>query len=417
MGDGWRYIFGLFLVRTIIGTQSLWGMISPYAISYFYDIDQMISPDVLASVIPISYTVEAVALVFSASLYKLIGVRYLLLLSVICISGSFFIASFMENVWAFVIIFGGLGGIASGFTMMVIVIPGWKFFPEYKNSIFCLSGFFYSVGQLYGLAISWSINPNDFVPEKIGNIHYFNAEINDNFISTLRVFSGIFLVLGVIGVLLIKDPEIDSIPEVPHAHNNSEGIIKTKEFWAIFCLFFCGIIYRIFFLSEYKRLELDNFRDQELTAIGSIGAITEAISQLIIGRLYDKFDVFVISEIFAFIVFLSSATIFYSTWNVFVYGFSFAMFSFSSVYIFSGVSAVVHKVFHRNYKTAFSLVSLGFVCAAIATILIENFLLQEIGLQKLLIVFSGLNLLVFALYFSIGCLAKPDEKTESLLDN
>ena len=261
------------------------------------------------------------------------------------------------------------------------------------------------------------INPSDLKPEKQGDIFYYSESINENFINCFIISSLVFLIIGILGVLLIKDPEIHSeASEDNPEHNYTKKIIKTAEFWLISLVFCFGFLYRIFFISEYKRIGLETFGDLDLSLIGIIGAISEAGGQLFIGYLYDKYDQFALSKIISSIIFINSATMYIASYNIISYGIYYSILAASTVYIFNAISSLVNLFFPYDFKKGFSLVSLGFIASSIVSIGIENFLLSKIGLTAIFMVFSIINLIVLGLYFRLGYLLLDNRgQKESLL--
>lgn len=309
MWDGFKYLTGLFLIRSIIGTQSFWGIISPYAISYFYGLDNNLSPEFLSSVIPYSYSIEGLSVVISSTVQKAIGTKYTLLISVLFICGSFFISSFITNPYLFAIVYGGMSGAASGLTMVVIVWPGWKYFPNKKNLVMAVSGIGYSGGYLWGLLMAYIINPSDIRPQEINGIYVFPPEISTNFVASFKLFPALFLVIGIAGLWLLKDPESIDVNSNAHSQSTALNIISTVDFWIISSIFFFGMQFRLFLISDYKIIGLGYFRDQELSAVGSFGSIAECVSTVFIGFAFDNYDPVFLSKILSIVILLCSSTL------------------------------------------------------------------------------------------------------------
>lgn len=421
MKDSHLYIIGLCLFRSVIGTQNFWGMLSPYATSYFYEINSKMTGEIMSLVIPISYTVEAIVVVFSAYVDHKIGTKMTLVLAAIMLSSSFFIPTFIRDPYWFAILFGILNGSASGLTLMTSVWPGWKHFPDNKGLIMGLNGIFYTSGSIYGFIMSYMINPNDVKPILKNDIYYFNEQINSDFIFNFRIFSGVFLVLGLIGAFLIKNPKsssTDTSQQPVESEESTSRVFKTPAFWVLSSIFFFGIFYRIFFLSEYKRLALCFFSDQELTIVGFIGTITEIIAQITIGLSFDKYDGLNVSKFFASLVLINCLTFYFTTGNVLAYAFAYSLLTFSTVYIFNSIATLVNLFFPKDHKIGFSLVSSGFVGSSIACIVLENFLIRYMDLEIILGFFSIVNMCTLALFFLAGFLYRKSTLLEKkLLDD
>ncbi|OMJ87340.1 hypothetical protein SteCoe_10935 [Stentor coeruleus] len=420
MKDSHKYLIGLFLFRSIIGTQNFWGMLSPYATSYFYEINSKVTGEIMSLVIPISYTTEAIVVVFSAYVDHKIGTKMTLVLAAILLSSSFFIPSFIRDPYWFVILFGITNGAASGLTLMPSVWPGWEHFPNNKGLIMGLNGIFYTSGSIYGFIMSYIINPNDFKPVLKNDIYYFDEKINSDFIFVIRLFSGVFLIIGLIGAFLINHPKSSSTitsqqPKEPE--ESASRVIKTSAFWIISLIFFFGIFYRIFFLSEYKRLALSFFSDQELTIVGFIGTITEIIAQTIIGICYDKYDGLIVSKIFSSLVLINCLTYYFTTENIIAYTFAYSLLTFSTVYIFNSIATLVNHFFPKDHKIGFSLVSSGFVASSIACIILEKFLIVYMSFESILEFFSIVNTATLGLFFMIGFLYQRSSLEKKLLDD
>jgi MFS family permease len=412
MEDSLKYLIGLFLIRCIIGTKNTWGTISPYAISYFHSLDNTFSLTILSSVVGFAYVSEGLILLASSTIQKAIGTRFVLLIAIVCVSCAFLLSSFTTNPIVFVIVYSGLHGAGSGLTFMVIVWPGWKYFPDRKNLVFSISSIAYSLGLLWGLFISYMINPDNTKPQESNGVFVYPSEINDNFIMTLRIFSGICFAIGIVGVLVLKDPEADEIKIT--AETNLLDIVSKLNFWMITSIYFFGFQFRIFIVTSYQTLVLDKYSNQELSFIGSFAAVSQCFGNLTLGLAYDNFDQIIVSAIFSGLLLILSVGLYLFMMNIIIYGIYINLCWLVTVYISFSAVNLVNKVFPGSYKMGFSFVSFGYLLAGVFSIVIENFVLDHLNSIGVTVLFCTINGFALVLHFIISPRLPKYEKYNEL---
>ena len=220
-----------------------------------------------------------------------------------------FIASYITNLAAMILMYGFLFGIGVGITVIFIkytspLIVSWSHFPSHKGRIsgIIISGFGFG-SAIFNIVSTMIINPDNEKPdEKYHGVKYFKASIADEFPSMLRWLSLIYLILSVIGILLLSSPapkykiyENETENEfIVEAHSEEECPsvqkgMQTKEFWLLFCMALCTVTPGLYVISSYKTFGSKEINDDEfLAVVGSVSSGFSGTFRYVWGQLMDK---------------------------------------------------------------------------------------------------------------------------------
>jgi MFS family permease len=193
----------------VLGTFYLWGGISVYCASYLRSYDSSITISLVKMVFPFMNVAINAMLSFGVKLADKIGHRLLLLLGVLMISLSVFICSFLTSFIAFLCVYAIMVGFSSGLMYMVPVVCGWKYFPEHKGRVsgMIVAGYGFGSFMFNFIAIAL-VNPDNITPGiKIDGAKYFVESVYSNVPFMFRILSLCYLILGLIGVFLVRMPD------------------------------------------------------------------------------------------------------------------------------------------------------------------------------------------------------------------
>lgn len=171
------------------------------------------------------------------------------------------------------------------------MIVCWSHFPQYKGRItgIILTGFGFSPA-IFNIIITQLVNPdNKQASVKIGDEFYFDEDVSNNLMPSLRILAFIYLVLLLISLFLIDNSKISTSNDQGEMGSLSMSqIIRTKNFWLMCMMAFCSICSGFYIVGNYKifgQYYIQN--DKFLAAIGSAGSITDGSLRFFWGVLLD----------------------------------------------------------------------------------------------------------------------------------
>ena len=235
-------------------------------------------------------------LVLAEVLFKRIGARATTFIAGTVFCSGFLISSYITDPYVFIVVFGVMLGLGEGMTLMTPVWSVWKYFPHSKGKATGAVLFGYGFGpSIFGLAFTFLANPNnDSATLRVTNgatsYYLFDHNVADNIPRTLRYFALILGSLYFISMLLISEPNTETItgsiasigpvrsgvPQCP----NLKTAFGTLVFWQLFAAMSLGLFYGVYMLTVYKafgqKYESD---DYYLSILGAVGIVFNAMGR------------------------------------------------------------------------------------------------------------------------------------------
>lgn len=215
---GYLTIIGGFLIHLVLGSFYLWGVINVYVTSY-YRLHSDSSLEIKMTSSLFSFMSLSISLTFFFSLLTIRSFqpRVIVTLEMILISATILISSLMSNFWLFMIFYGIIFGLFSGFVYIVPIYLSCQFFPEKKGVISGIITGGYGLATIFSsLIIQNIINPeNKKASISYDGDKYFDSDVADNLPKAVRYLALYFLILGGIGgsMLMRSEPNKDEEQE------------------------------------------------------------------------------------------------------------------------------------------------------------------------------------------------------------
>ena len=176
------------------------------------------------------------------------------------------------------------------------MIVSWSHFPDHKGRVtgIILTGFGFG-SAIFNILLTELVNPNNiqanlFIDHEV----YFEKPVSDNFTTSLRILSIIYLGLTIISLLLIDNTTVshvqntDSITQSEHEPIKFTSLISTINFWKISLMVFCSISAGFYIVGNYKTFGQTFIDDDKFLAlVGSFGALTDGVSRPFWGAFLD----------------------------------------------------------------------------------------------------------------------------------
>ena len=202
-------VAGCFLVMIYLGCFFLWGNISIYVLSYFYEIDPTTSYDFIFLVD--SFLVLSNWIGYNVGTYLLKNRRWhpKLVIGLGCALslGGVFLSSYTRSLGLYLACYCGMNGIGTGACYFVALICGWEYFPDTKGLVtgVILSG--YGFGAFIFAQVSTKlVNPTGAQPtiyDAVNDVTYFAPDVADRVPYMLRTLVYIWTAIVVVSVALI----------------------------------------------------------------------------------------------------------------------------------------------------------------------------------------------------------------------
>lgn len=119
----------------VLGTFYLWGGIIPYVAARMKADDPSVSIHTLGVVFPILGIVTNSVLSFGVKIGERVGYKLTIFCCGTMISIAFIIVSFVTNVIGFIFVYCVFIGMSTGFSYMLPILCGWKFFPFNRGRV------------------------------------------------------------------------------------------------------------------------------------------------------------------------------------------------------------------------------------------------------------------------------------------
>ena len=218
------------------GSKYTWSSMNAYFASYLhYNGNIWVKPTHTYLLMPAIDLINNCVLTIGIKLSKKIGLRYILLISILCAYLSCFLLIIYPNY--FLVLFAmGIFGVGSGFGYFPPIENCWKYYPKRNALIFglCVAGLGLSSSILTPLADFFIVNKKK---ESTDNDGYYPEEVANNLKTYLYILTGIYGFLGVSAFLLgfeykeeeVKTEDNNLIEDKKEDNNKEEKQEEIKE--------------------------------------------------------------------------------------------------------------------------------------------------------------------------------------------
>lgn len=295
INKGTASILGGFLSHLALGTIYCWGNFvsySPLNLRFFDGKMRPGPPDALY-VLPITFLAQTIVMPFAQSIFKKIGASKSLLIGSWIAAASVYLASYQTTLLNFILTYSVLFGVGLGIGYAAPMYAGWKWLPKNKGLVSggVLAGFG-GGGFLFSLIGSKLVNPKGLNP--IGG--QFPSEVYNRFPTMLRTLAAFYAVLGLLGSLLVSEPDTDkssstAAPAAPATGVTVKEALSSWQFWWMELMVILSATAGLNTVVIYKQFAatasvLAGDRFQAL--VGGIGALFNGSGRLFWGNLSDK---------------------------------------------------------------------------------------------------------------------------------
>lgn len=309
----WKSLVGGFLVEFVMGTFTLWGIVGPYIASYLRLSSDTITIKEASVIYPIIAVSASFARIISKKVVDRIGFNIALRGSLIIMSASLGVASFIDSFVPFVFLFAVIPGIMGGIGTILPVWAAWEAIPRRRGLASGLTTAGFGFGSfLLGLISQFVANPENLQADIVGpdGQNYFDYHVANRVPWLLRVLSGFVLVFGLGGSCFVSDPLKQRVPAdyylsfPPSDEDSTKGdndvklqstgnvhpvdikfrqAIKTKNVWILAVLTLLMTIPLNFVASTFKfyaenKPNLNN--DVYLTTLAALGSVLSCFTKI-----------------------------------------------------------------------------------------------------------------------------------------
>mmetsp|Transcript_10380 Transcript_10380/g.11205 ORF Transcript_10380/g.11205 Transcript_10380/m.11205 type:complete len:500 (+) Transcript_10380:127-1626(+) len=422
LNKGTLSILGGFLSHLALGTIYCWGNFisySPLNLRFFDGtVKSGIPPDALY-VLPITFLAQTIVMPFAQNVFKAIGASKSLLLGSWIAAASVYLASYQTTLLNFILTYSVLFGVGLGIGYAAPMYAGWKWLPKNKGLVSggVLAGFG-GGGFLFSLIGSKIVNPTGINP--VGG--QFPAEVYNRFPAMLRTLSVFYAVLGLLGSLLVSEPEAEASSATSSAApaQTVTGVtvkeaLSSWQFWWMELMVILSATAGLNTVVIYKQFAataavLAGDRFQAL--VGGIGALFNGSGRLFWGNLSDKIGFkksFTILTILQLVLMLT-------------YQFSriskpaFAVNTCLLFFCLAGNLALIPPAVQRmfGFKAGTIIYGIIYSAFAIASILggmLTKSLVKSFGYETVFKIMAGMSILATAMVSILKPLKNYDEST------
>jgi Major Facilitator Superfamily len=332
-------VFGCTVVQISVGELNLLGFLYPYMTSYFRKFDPQLTVDDLKLIPTFWVLAQIVSCPLGICVFGKIGIKptFCLFITTFCL--VHWLSSYITNYQLFAVIYGISGGTSQGALLILPIYYCWRYFPaEYKPTISGIVLSAYALSPLFTSYLAlYTVNPGNIPPveDPLTGKKYFPDEVADQFPYFLRLFGVVCFILGIGGTFLVWEPLspedelkgneyemalLDSqLPkDLDHAElktkreaieskrrkqlqnqisniaqislGEAKELFNQPDFRTLYLVMVIGFIFPHMMNFSFKSIGLAKLRDDHyVTMVGSIGAIVNALSRLVVGLAFQNF--------------------------------------------------------------------------------------------------------------------------------
>lgn len=300
---GLSILCGGCLIHLVLGSFYLWGVINVYVTSYFrLHSDSSLKIEMTSFLFSVMLLAISIGFFFGLPLSKYFGYRLTVFIMSFLIAVCVFVSSYMPNFWLYMVFYGILFGFLNGLIYMIPISLASQYFPTKRGLISGIVTGFFGLATIFSSQLVQNIvNPDNLKATLIDNgDKYFDKHVADSVPRAIRYLSLYFLLLGVIGSFLIRDPPAinDDLRKCSSVNNplivQTEGdrviaTLKNPKLYIIFLMNLLSCGYGLMIAGNLKNYGMDSgiSDDSFLTIVGSVGAVCNGLFRVVWGFCYD----------------------------------------------------------------------------------------------------------------------------------
>jgi len=423
MSDFWFRLLGISSYTLLIflcGLPQIWGNISLYMYSYYFDNDYDNDFGLLNFALLIELFVFFLGFLCYQSFGHKIPIFLIITISVLALILFCFLSSIITNGFLFIFVYNGLIGFFMGFIQTIPFEKGTAFFKENRNKSRFRNFLLFFIGInpfFFNLLAPSFCNPDNepaFVTDK--TYMYFREEVSDNFPGFIRFIGIIYTIIGVfatIGVFLTRNykenEEIHEILIEPRKSYMEEKVEKSLlktifscDFMKLFCMAVFSSILVEYLIVYYKEIGFVNYNnDKYLSVLGAF-----AFLFFNIGRVFWKFISKIMNNIFlplTIVIIIQSLIGFLFKFAATKEGLLFVI-SCLMLFIGGGQYSLYEKLVKCSFrdnkyrKILMVMVNFAFTVSLLIVIVTHYIFFENIGYNNLIIVMTLLGFLTFIFF-------------------
>ena len=326
--------------------------------------------------------------------------------------------------------------IGMGLQSFVPIMCSWEYYPDHKGLISGLLVCSWGLGAfLFAYLMTMVANPDDLLPtirsvNSEGDL-LFDSHVASRIPQMFQTCLVIQCVLAVVGTLLVTrnseftqkntqlashlehDLEFDLVSNQPVAVKKTSlwDMLKTRTFWQLFAMYYCGMFFCVYNSSVYKTNALSHLSDHTLTITGSFGSVANCISAVVMAAVMDKISFKSVYFSTMLLQLVVSASIYQLRTDAFAYTVCVTLTGWCHGVHCSCFPAACVQIFGLEHGgQAFSLINFGAQLSSLTGYLIVNFgseLLSQRAMYMICSFLTFINLIILC-FFNVE---SPPKKT------
>lgn len=330
-----------------------------------------------------AFIAENLSFVIVSHLSLLYPPIYFIFSGILISAPMVYFSSYLENSFAFCIIFGSAMGFLGTTTNLPSVWIAWTVIPENRGTSAGVALCAYSMAPVvYGSLFTLLVNPYEMqaVWDDASGNSYFPDEIVSRVPYTIRIFALILGATGLVSCMLLHSCNLKIKIEKNQSSMTTWEMLSKKQSWVLITLNYFICLNGFYLINSYKDISMSYFHDDYFLA--SVGALIFMIGsggRLIFGKLFDAFEW---KTVIYFSLFLQITSMFLLHWSYELGKYAFAvclivsMFGIMAIYI--GMLMICEIVYPKD-RWVFSYISLSMILDIFSVYLLRKFVAPNIG--------------------------------------
>ena len=394
----------LVLITQLAGLSLLWGTQMLYVASYYHHFDSEASMGTMYLVFPLAGITFSAGSVLTIYLYHQFGGRKVIICSTLSMSVCMVACTYIPDYRLFIVVYSIVIGVGCSGIVFPAMYPSWYYFPKHKGVVTGIIMVAYGAGlALQGLAFTFLMNPNNDLPNvsvatQKQDEMLFDYSIAQNYPFTFRMFAVGFVVVGLVGALLVTEPNMTPVQRRTLSVRGSYAVhsrdselipecpdLKTAlRTWTFVCLLLIsgfGYTFDYYLLVQYKSYA-ENYitNDHLLTTIGSISQVGNIAGRLLLSVLVDYLDCRLLLVGAPLINAVMAYTLKYAVTSDWMYTLWVTISLFSFALCLAPTAVICGKIYGTKMGgSVFSFVMLGLLFSHLSTIGINSGIQQNYG--------------------------------------
>jgi len=200
------------------------------------------------------------------------------------------------------------------------------------------------------------------------------------------------------------DLEFDDSINFPAAVKKTSlwDMVKTRTFWQLFAMYYCGMFFCVYNSSVYKTNAMDQLSDHTLTITGSFGSVADCISAVLMAAVMDKVSFKTVYFSTMLLQLVVSASIYQLRGDAFAYTVCVTLTGWCHGVHCSCFPAACVQIFGLEHGgPAFSLINFGAQLSSLTGFLIVNYgsdLLSQRAMYMICSLLTFVNLVILCFF-------------------